>query len=180
MSDDSHHGKLSFNQLLWFIPVVLIIHNTEEALTMPRWVEANLPMLREKIFPFQYINFSESQLYLSLVLVSIIPCILTALCLRPPLVKNRVAVLLVLQGIIFWNAFVPHLSGVVVLGMYNPGTVTAVFLNLPFSIYLFRQAAKEEMFTTKNLPKILFVALVLYLPAVYINHLLAEFIVSIL
>jgi len=172
--------SLTYKQTLWFIPILLLVHNIEEALTMPQWVEVNLSVLREKLFLFRYVNFSRVQLYTSLVLVSLIPFILATFCMREPMKTKRITVLLALQGIIFWNAFVPHLSGIFVLGMYNPGTITAMVINIPFSIYLFRRSVKEGMFTAKNLRSMMLLALAVYLPVVYLNHLLAEWIVSIL
>ena len=170
--------RLTYRQILWSIPFILLIHNVEEALTMPRWVSENLLLIRERMILFRYIEFSTDQIYISLLFVSIIPFIVALLCLRLPLQKKRVFIVLILQGIIFWNALIPHLSGIKLLGMYNPGAVTAVIFNIPFSVYLFRRSLKEGMFTAKNLRNIMLLALVAYLPVVYLNHLFAQFIAS--
>ena len=73
----------------------------------------------------------------------------------------------------------PHFVGLFVLGMYNPGTITAVVLNIPFSVYLFREVKKEELLKSAEIKKIIFAGLVLYLPVVYLNHVLAHSFVGI-
>lgn len=164
----------SLKKILWLIPVLLAVHNLEEALTMPQWMEANLWKVRETVPVFNLLHFPTPQLYLSLVLVTVVPFILAFFCLRGELSRTKRNILLTLQCIIFWNALVPHVSGVVVLQMYNPGTATALFINLPFSLYLFSVSVKRGMITKRGIRNILLIGLLLYLPAVYVNHLLAQ------
>ena len=79
-SDSPLDRHLSYRQALWCIPILLLIHNAEEALTMPEWMNTYLPMLQEKLFLFRYVNFSTTQLYVSLFLVSITPFIISGSC----------------------------------------------------------------------------------------------------
>lgn len=157
-------------RLLALIPLLLFVHNIEEALTMPAWVPLHLPMLRERLPLFRALEFSTPQLYTSLTLVSVVPALFTWYCLRGTVMPKRVTMLLILQGIIFWNALMPHLSGTLILGLYNPGTVTAVLINIPFTILLFR----SRLVTHLSRPRILTWSAALYLPLVYTNHLLAK------
>jgi hypothetical protein len=159
--------------LFWFIPVLLTLHNAEEAFTMPEWIGANLPMLQERIPLFRFLHFSAPQLYISLTLVTLIPWLVTFVCLHGPLTRLRAAVLLTLQSVIFWNALMPHLSGTLLLGMYNPGTVTALAVNIPFSLYLYRVVRSQELLPYLYLRKVILAGAFLYLPLVYTNHLLA-------
>lgn len=160
--------------VLLFIPIILSIHNLEEALTMPEWILAYLPMLRSTIPIFEYLHFSTTQLYCSLLSVTIIPFLVTFLCLRGERTEKKISLLLILQAIIFWNALMPHVLGVFVLGIYNPGTITAVLLNIPFSIYLFMRVRKEEIVSAIVLKRNIIAGLILYLPIVYVNHILAH------
>jgi hypothetical protein len=52
-----------------------------------------------------------------------------------------------IQAILLFNAFVPHLATTIRFRMYSPGVVTAILITLPFSIYLFRRALHENMLT---------------------------------
>ena len=60
---------------------------------------------------------------------------------------NQTGYLLVLgiQAIMLFNAFVPHIATSIRFRMYSPGVVTAVLIMLPFSYYLFRRAFAENM-----------------------------------
>jgi hypothetical protein len=60
---------------------------------------------------------------------------------------NQTGYLIVLgiQAILLFNAFVPHLATTIRFRMYSPGVITATLLTLPFSFYLFRRALNENM-----------------------------------
>ena len=53
-----------------------------------------------------------------------------------------------LQAILLFNAFIPHIASTIRFRMYSPGLMTAVVLTLPFSYYLFRRAFTENILTT--------------------------------
>lgn len=55
--------------------------------------------------------------------------------------------ILEMQAILLFNAFIPHLATTVRFRLYSPGLVTAVFVTIPFSIYLFRRAFGEGVLT---------------------------------
>lgn len=50
-----------------------------------------------------------------------------------------------IQGILLFNAFVPHILSTIAFRMYSPGVMTAVLLTLPFSYYLFHRALDEHI-----------------------------------
>lgn len=168
------NGTKSLRTLLWCIPFFTAVHNAEEALTMPSWIELHLVLLRSKFFFFHYLTFSTEQLYISLLLVTIVPLIITAFALKRELTKNSVMLLLTLQSVIGWNAVVPHAAGTVLLGMYNPGLVTAVVINIPFTVFLFRETLNAKVINPKELKRVVMIGAAVYLPLVYLNHVIAE------
>ena len=161
-------------RLIWYIPVILTLHNLEEALTMPHWILLHLPLLREKIWLFDEFQFSTKQLYLSLISVTFFPFLISFFCQRGELSKRKLEIMMVLQSVIFWNALMPHISGLFVLGMYNPGTVTAVVCNIPFTFYLFSRVKNEGLVSNAMLRNIFTLGFAVYLPLVYANHLIAQ------
>lgn len=161
-------------KLFWCIPIILSIHNFEEALTMPEWMSEHLSLLRATIPYFTHLQFSTTQLYISLFLLTLIPLLVTVACLHGELTPKKISILLILQSIIFWNTLMPHISGLVVLRMYNPGTITAVLFNVPFSVYLHRKVEKEGIASRNSLRNCILIGLAVYLPVVYLNHLVAE------
>ena len=61
--------------------------------------------------------------------------------------QNSTGYLLVLgiQAILLFNAFVPHIASTVRFRMYSPGVITAIVFTLPFSFYLFHRALAENI-----------------------------------
>ena len=77
---------------------------------------------------------------------------------RPPLL-----LLLGTQMVVLINVF-SHIGMAVLMRGYALGVVTALLVNLPFSIYLFRRALQEEWITQRNLVVLFLVGLVLHGP----------------
>jgi hypothetical protein len=62
-------------------------------------------------------------------------------------VESQTGYLLVLgmQAILFFNAFVPHIATTIRFRKYSPGVITAILIVLPFSFYLFHRAFEENI-----------------------------------
>jgi len=172
--------SLPFKRQLWMIPIILAIHNAEEALTMPRWVMANLAAVRGAI-PFGIdIQFSPAQLRASLLVATVVPFIVTLLCARGEKKSKRVYLLLLLQAIVLLNVFIPHLSWTIRNLQYNPGLLTALFLNLPFSFFFFRTGYREGYIDARGLPWLFLLAAVLYPVVAWLLHSCGEIIAGVL
>lgn len=63
--------------------------------------------------------------------------------------QNSMGYLIVLgiQAILLFNAFIPHIATTVHFRMYSPGVITAVLFTLPFSFYLFSRGLNENILT---------------------------------
>lgn len=64
--------------------------------------------------------------------------------------QTTIGYLLVLemQAILLFNAFIPHIGSTIRFRMYSPGVITAIVITLPFSFYLFRRAFAELVLTS--------------------------------
>jgi hypothetical protein len=168
--------SLTFKQVLWLVPVVLTLHNIEEALTMPSWVMQNLPFIESNL-PFDIrIQFTPSQLLLSLGIATVVPVVVTLLCINGEKKSQRLYFLFLLQAIILINVFVPHIAVSLRILNYNPGVLTAVCFNLPFSLYLFRRAYREDYLARREIASLFLVAFVVYPPIAWTIHLVGEWI----
>ncbi|HEX8174841.1 MAG TPA: HXXEE domain-containing protein [Pyrinomonadaceae bacterium] len=135
---------MSRKLLLWLVPVFLTIHNLEEALTMPAFIEkrnASVPGgLRQIIPPVTYRQFLTA-----LIIITIIPYLVALVWLG----REWAAYLLVgLQVVLLINVFAHSLMAIS-LGGYTPGLITALLINLPFSLYLLRRAVYERWMSKK-------------------------------
>ena len=130
-------------QVLWLVPTLLAVHNAEEALFFPRY----LPFVLARLPPgWQAVAapLTTGQVGSALAVVTGVAFAVAWWAHRRPDSRTALWLLLLIQSAVLLNA-VWHLAiAVVLFGGYAPGLVTALVLNLPFSIYLLRQAFKEH------------------------------------
>ena len=112
------------------MPTFLALHNLEEALTFPRY----LPAAR---------GISYSTLLVALLIATAVPFVVTIWAQTSSSVAALWCVLLI-QAIVAVNVVWHVAVATTVLHGYVPGLVTAVLINLPFSVYLLRRAVRER------------------------------------
>lgn len=137
---------MSRRALLWLVPILLTLHNLEEAISMPAFIgrrNASVPgAMREIIPPVTYRQF-----LIALVIITIIPYLVALLWLS----RDWAAYLLLcFQVVMLINVFA-HLLMALFLRGYAPGLVTALLINLPFSLYLLGRALAEKWVGKKAL-----------------------------
>jgi hypothetical protein len=132
-------NTLSFDRLLWLVPVFFMLHNIEEAPFMEGWSK-RLPL---KIHPI----VSTRQFVIAVTFLTLSGFLVTYLALE--WLCNSTGLLLVLgiQSVLAFNAFVPHLASTLRFRMYSPGLITAMLITIPFSLYLFQRALNEHHLT---------------------------------
>jgi hypothetical protein len=130
-------NSIPFERLLWLVPIFLTIHNLEEAPFMEKWYK-RLPI---KI----PLTITTRQFVIAVTFITLSGFILTYLGVE--YLANQTGYLLVLgmQAILLFNAFVPHIATTIRFRIYSPGVITAILIMLPFSYYLFRRAFDENI-----------------------------------
>ncbi len=129
-------------KILWLIPALLALHNLEEFFVMhnalpgpipkfPEWIQEYLPAV------------TGGQFAAALILITIIPCLILVFTAITSRWKLAALVLIQFQIVVFLNVF-SHLAGAFLMGGFSPGIVTAILLNFPFSLFLFRHALRNE------------------------------------
>ena len=146
--------------LLWLVPVFVTVHNLEEALFMPAFLEtrnSSIPVfLRSLLPPITYRQF-----LIALIIVTAMPYLIAWFGNLEGEGSGGAHVLLGLQIVMLYNVLA-HAMMAVLLGGYAPGLVTAVVFNLPISVYLLRRALRERWISRR--------AIMLLLPAGLIIH----------
>jgi hypothetical protein len=132
-------NSIPFDRLLWLVPIFLTIHNLEEAPFMESWYK-RLPM---KI----PLAITTRQFVIAVTFITLAGFVLTYVGVE--YLANQTGYLLVLgmQAILLFNAFVPHIATTIRFRVYSPGVITAILVMLPFSFYLFRRAFEENILT---------------------------------
>lgn len=130
---------ISFDRLLWLVPMFFALHNLEEAPFMESWSK-RLPL---KIHP----NVTTRQFSIAVTFLTITGFLITYLEINYWHPSTGYLLILGIQAILLFNAFLPHILATVAFRMYSPGVITAVLLTLPFSYYLFHRAINENVLT---------------------------------
>jgi hypothetical protein len=148
---------------IWLVPLVLAVHNAEEAVAFHRF----LPRLASSLpAPLRTIEqrLSFGSMLTVLVLVTLV-AVAVALwsTLRP---RSRIALWAVFAVVatIALNVGSHVVSAIAIVRGYAPGLVTAVLVNAPFAAYLFRRAAREQWLSRRALLWTIPAALVLHGP----------------
>lgn len=130
-------------RVLWLVPLLLAAHNAEEALFFPRYlplVLARLPAGWQALAA----PLTTGQVWLALAVVTAAAFAAAWWADRRPASGAAVWLLLLIQAAVLLNAIWHLVIAVVLFGGYAPGLVTALLLNLPFSVYLLARAARER------------------------------------
>jgi hypothetical protein len=129
--------------VLWAIAPLLAAHNAEEALTIPRY----LPAVRARA-PAPLARLADAVttegVLVALAAATLVPLAVVAWAVARPRSRAALWAVLLVQATVLLNVASHVASAALVLRGYAPGLATAVAVNLPFSAYLFRRAARER------------------------------------
>ncbi|MFL5463555.1 MAG: HXXEE domain-containing protein [Gemmatimonadaceae bacterium] len=133
-------GNLSRRTVIWLIPILLAIHNAEEAVAFTR-------MQRHLVLPEPFATLESRLSYPVLLQVlatlSIVGFMLAAFVALRPQARGALWLLLALEAAVAINAVAHIASAIVIFHGYAPGLLTAVLLNVPFAVYALGRAKRE-------------------------------------
>ena len=89
---------------------------------------------------------------------------IAAISVRAPSGTNRAALTFLIQAMVLVNALIPHIAASLVLRAYTPGVLTAVVVNVPFSLWLFWNADRNRFLSRKQIVFVLISGAALLLP----------------
>jgi len=129
--------SFSFDRLLWLVPIFFMLHNLEEAPFMESWSK-RLPF---KIHPIA----TTRQFGIAVTILTLAGFLITYFGVEYLANSTGYLIVLGIQAILLFNAFIPHIAATVRFHMYSPGVISAVLITLPFSFYLFRRALDDNL-----------------------------------
>jgi hypothetical protein len=154
-------NAIPFDSLLWLVPFFFMLHNMEEAPLMEAWAR-RLPI---KVSIFE----STRQLIIALIILTFISFVLTWLGLKHMSEHAGHLVILGMQMTLALNVFFPHLIATIRFRMYSPGLVTALFLTLPFSVYLFQRGLNENLLSWNEFWFLLGLAPIIMIVSIFVS-----------
>ncbi len=126
----------SFRTLQWLFPIAVLVHNSEEALTMPQWIAAHSERLP--------LHPGAGVIRAGLLLLTLAAFTVTALSTTKGR-QSRWAYLLFGSIVtMLLNVLVPHIPAALYFRAYTPGVLTAIVILLPvMSLLLYRSVADQ-------------------------------------
>lgn len=132
---------MTFQHLQLLFPILVALHNTEEAVYAPRWRGRSS----------RWFGGSNSTAFrLSLVVFTALAILVTALSAHSGRMTLWGNVTFGYMVAILINAFVPHLAVSISQRTLMPGVITAVTLNLPILTFLAALALKQGYVSTHD------------------------------
>jgi hypothetical protein len=125
---------MSFGNLQWLFPIVVTLHNAEEAIWLPGW---------SKRAVLWHSPVSPGSFRFSVAVLTVLAFVIT--WLSAELGKQTVWTYLAFGCMVVTlaNVLIPHVALTVALRSYMPGVATGVVLNLPVLSLLVVMALKE-------------------------------------
>jgi hypothetical protein len=117
-----------------------VLHNVEEALTMPR---------QYSMSPVSFIQLpTYGQFLFSVAVLTAVALFAYIAAMRTQNGKTYLFISTAIAAALLFNVFVPHLAAAAYTVKYTPGLITAVLLNLPFSILVLK--LNKPIFTDRK------------------------------
>jgi hypothetical protein len=148
---------------LWLIPILLTVHNAEEAFAF-RTCLPRMPALLPNALGNLQKSLSYPVMLGALALVSALAFLVTFAAVARPASRRLLWVVLVLEAAVGLNVFGHVVGAVTIFRGYGPGLASAVLINAPFAVYCFRRARREEWISPAALRATIPAALILHGP----------------
>lgn len=150
--------------LLWLVPLWITLHNLEEMITMPSALDslpAKVPSWLQGQFALQSLIPTYRQFLVMLLIVTVLPYLFACLGGMRRARGPRTWLLVGIQAVMLINVL-SHLGLMLYTLGYVPGLITALAINLPFSLYLFASGIKDRWLRWSDLGFLLPVALAVH------------------
>jgi len=148
--------------LLWLVPFLFAVHNLEEGVLMRRYLaraRAVMPARLKRIIGVTtYRQFAALLVFIT----AVVFLIAASSDLSEPGSAAGYA-LIAVQATMLLNV-ASHIGAAIVLRGYSPGLVTAILVNLPFSLWLMSVAWQEHWYSASALLWLAPLALLLHGP----------------
>ncbi len=157
---DAGRSRLSRSAVLALIALTLALHNAEEYIAFPMFLKSLGSQLSGWL-PAPALQHSTANLHIALILATVLPGIFIVWAIVSRRQWLLIAALLV-EAVLLVNAFA-HSLAALLRGGYVPGLVTAVLINLPFGIYVFRRAVRDGWIPRSRVWQLIGVAILLHI-----------------
>ena len=175
-ADSLSNNRESLRRVFWLLPVIFVIHDGEELLTMPAWIESHQPELDE----LARLNETAAQMIRSMptttaevaVAIGVFLLLFVVVTAGASLSRGRgfwLYAYAVLLGVLFLHVF-SHIAQAFFIGGYVPGLVGAAMIVLPAALYIYKKLFDAKLLTFKAAVITALTGLALFVPGAALAH----------
>jgi hypothetical protein len=169
-------NRRSVKPVLWLLPLIFIIHDSEELLTMPGWIANH----QEELNQFARTSDIVAEMIRSLptttsqlaIAIGFILLLFVLITLGASLSSKRGFWLYAyasLLGVLFLHVFT-HIGQAILMGGYTPGVIGAVAAIIPGALYIYKRLFEAQLLTLKSAAVTSLVGFALFVPGAMLAH----------
>ncbi len=133
----------------WGLAPAIAVHNFEEWLTVRAYGGMSAELSRKLGVAPTPVDWATTQA--ALLLVTVVPITIIIICSTGVRSLAKDFAVCWLAGLFCANVFLPHIPAAIAAGGYAPGVLSALLVNLPLALILFRAALVEGRLTRVQL-----------------------------
>lgn len=173
-SQETNRQKLA--RVLWLLPLIFIIHDGEELLTMRGWIanhQQELDQLaRTSDIAAEMIRSLPTTTSQVAVAIGFILLLFVVVTLGASLSNKRGFWLYAyagLLGVLFLHVFT-HIGQAIFIGGYTPGVIGAVVAIIPGALYIYKRLFEAQLLTLKSAAVAALIGFALFVPGAMLAH----------
>jgi len=168
--------RRSVAQILWLLPIVFVIHDGEELLTMPGWIASH----QQELDQLARLSEVAARLMRSLpttttqvaIAIGFILLLFIVVTVGASISSKRgfwVYAYASLLGGLLLHVFT-HIAQAMLIGGYAPGVIGAVAAVIPGTLYIYKRLFEAKFLTLKSAAFAALIGLVLFVPGAMLAH----------
>ena len=169
-------GRRRLARVLWLLPVIFIIHDGEELLTMPGWVASH----QQELARLAAMSDVAAEMVRSLpkttsqvaVAIGFILLLFVSVTIGAAISGRRGFWLYAyasLLGVLFLHVFT-HIAQAILVGGYAPGVIGAIVAIIPGALYLYKRLFEARLLTLKSSIITALIGFALFIPGAMLAH----------
>lgn len=167
---------LSLKELIWLMPAVFLIHDSEEIIITHKWLAENRELLKPFINKYKFIKFAirsvdltRGQMTVAVAFEFLIIVAATLAAASNISAGPGLYFFTAINGALLLHVF-SHIAQSAALKKYTPGIVTAIVFVLPYSLYVFHRFFWGGVIGLPAVLLSLAAGAVIILPVIFTGH----------
>ncbi|HEX8000837.1 MAG TPA: HXXEE domain-containing protein [Pyrinomonadaceae bacterium] len=184
-SSSREAGRPRLARVLWLLPLIFIIHDGEELLTMPGWIASHQQELARLAAMsdvaaemIRSLPTNRSQVAIAIGFILLLFVLVTTGASLSGMRGFWLYAYAGLLGVLFLHVFT-HIAQAILVGGYAPGVIGAVVAIIPGALYLYKRLFEAQLLTLKSAVVSALIGFALFVPGAMLAHQLGRLLGSV-